>query len=199
MTLMQNLYSVLLVSASEHFNASLKALLPSASYYPVHFVKNISAAKRLFTEKPYDFVLINAPLPDENGEAFAIDLSHSKNTVVLLIVNSDIYEEVYERTLLQGVFSLSKPFSRQTFSVALSWLAIVREKLRTDVQKELSLEEKMAEIRLVNRAKWLLIRKLQMDEPQAHRYIEKQTMDRCITKREVAEILIKTYDNRSQG
>ncbi len=36
----------------------------------------------------------------------------------------------------------------------------------------LTIEEKMEEIRLVNRAKWLLIRELHMDEPQAHRYIE---------------------------
>jgi len=54
-------------------------------------------------------------------------------------------------------------------------------------------EEKMEEIRLVNRAKWLLISELKMDEPLAHRYIEKQAMDRCISKREVAEEIIKTY------
>ena len=51
----------------------------------------------------------------------------------------------------------------------------------------------MEEIRCVNRAKWLLIRELKMDEPDAHRYIEKQAMDRCVTKREVAEEIIKTY------
>jgi response regulator NasT len=32
-----------------------------------------------------------------------------------------------------------------------------------------------------------------MDEPQAHRYLEKQAMDRCIPKREVALEIIKTY------
>ena len=51
----------------------------------------------------------------------------------------------------------------------------------------------MEEIRLVNRAKWLLISELKMDEPDAHRYIEKQAMDRCVTRREVAEEIIKTY------
>ena len=53
----------------------------------------------------------------------------------------------------------------------------------------------MKEIRLINRAKWLLIKELKMDEPQAHRYIEKQAMDQCITKREVAETLIKMYSS----
>ena len=32
-----------------------------------------------------------------------------------------------------------------------------------------------------------------MAESDAHRYIEKQAMDRCISKKEVAEEIIKTY------
>ena len=54
----------------------------------------------------------------------------------------------------------------------------------------LSIEEKMAEIRLVNKAKWVLISTIGMDEPAAHRFIEKQAMNRCITRREVAEEII---------
>ena len=51
----------------------------------------------------------------------------------------------------------------------------------------------MEEIRIVNRAKWLLIGELKLDEPEDHRYIEKQAMDRCVSKRVVAEEIIKTY------
>ena len=54
-------------------------------------------------------------------------------------------------------------------------------------------EEKIDEIRLVNRAKWLLIECLSMTEADAHRYIEKQAMDLRLSKREVAENIIKTY------
>ena len=67
------------------------------------------------------------------------------------------------------------------------------ERLRRLEKKTLSVEEKMEEIRVVNRAKWLLISALQMEEPQAHRYIEKQAMDHSISKREVAEEIIRTY------
>lgn len=65
--------------------------------------------------------------------------------------------------------------------------------MRKSEKKALSIEEKMEEIRIVNRAKWLLISELKMDEQGAHRYIEKQVMDRCISKRIVAEEIIKTY------
>ena len=68
------------------------------------------------------------------------------------------------------------------------------ERLRKSEKKSLSIEEKMEEIRLVNRAKWLLIDELKMSEPDAHRYIEKQAMDRFVSKREVAEEIIKTYE-----
>jgi len=39
----------------------------------------------------------------------------------------------------------------------------------------------------------LLISELHMDEAQAHRYIEKSAMDRCVTKRVIAEEIIRTY------
>ena len=76
---------------------------------------------------------------------------------------------------------------------ALNWMSSARERLRKSEKKTLSIEEKMEEIRIVNRAKWLLISELKMDEQGAHRYIEKQAMDRCISKRIVAEEIIKTY------
>ena len=43
---------------------------------------------------------------------------------------------------------------------------------------------------LVNRAKWALIDKHGMTEQEAHRYIEKQAMDRCVTRRTVAEEIL---------
>ena len=73
-------------------------------------------------------------------------------------------------------------------------MSSARERLRKSEKKALSIEEKMEEIRLVNRAKCLLIDELKMSEPDAHRYIEKQAMDRCVSKREVAEEIIKTYE-----
>ena len=57
-------------------------------------------------------------------------------------------------------------------------------------KKSVSLEERMTEIRLVNRAKWVLISEQGMTEEQAHKHIEKLAMDRCVTKRAIAEEII---------
>ena len=193
MSLKERVYSVLIVSAAESFNDALSALLPNSKYSPTHFVSNISAAKRALAERAFDFVIINSPLPDDIGTRFAIDTGNSKETVVLLMVRAELQAEIYDKVAEHGVFVLPKPTSKPIIITALSWLSSAREKLRKTEKKTLSIEEKMEEIRIVNRAKWILIRELKLDEPEAHRYIEKQAMDQCISKRIVAESIIKTY------
>ena len=193
MSLKERVYSVLIVSAAEGFNDALSTLLPTSKYSPTNFVSNISAAKRALAERAFDFVIINSPLPDDIGTRFAIDTGSSKETVVLLMVRAELQAEIYDKVAEHGVFVLPKPTSKPTMAVALSWLSSAREKLRKSEKKTLSIEEKMEEIRIVNRAKWILIRELKLDEPEAHRYIEKQAMDQCISKRIVAEEIIKTY------
>ena len=193
MSLKERVYSVLIVSAAEGFNDALATLLPTSKYSPTNFVSNISAAKRALAERAFDFVIINSPLPDDIGTRFAIDTGSSKETVVLLMVRAELQAEIYDKVAEHGVFVLPKPTSKPTMAVALSWLSSAREKLRKSEKKTLSIEEKMEEIRIVNRAKWILIRELKLDEPEAHRYIEKQAMDRCVSKRVVAEEVIKTY------
>ena len=63
----------------------------------------------------------------------------------------------------------------------------------TEPEPVQTLEEKMEEIRLVNRAKWALIKSCHMTEENAHRYIQKQAMDLCLSKKETAENILKTY------
>ena len=193
MSLKERVYSVLIVSAAEGFNDALSTLLPTSKYSPTNFVSNISAAKRALAERAFDFFIINSPLPDDICTRFAIDTGSSKETIVLLMVRAELQEEIYDKVAEHGVFVLPKPTSKPTMAIALSWLSSAREKLRKTEKKTLSIEEKMEEIRIVNRAKWLLISELKLDEPEAHRYIEKQAMDRCVSKKVIAEEIIKTY------
>lgn len=193
MSLEQRHYSVLIASTAEGFRTALSPMLPDATFDPIHTVSSISAAKRALAERVYDFVLINSPLSDDPGIRFSIDACASRGTVAVLFVKAETHEAVYDKVAEHGVFTLQKPTSRQAISQALRFMIASRERLRKFEQKTLSTQEKMEEIRLVNRAKWLLISELKMEEPQAHRYIEKRAMDGCITKRQVAEEIIRTY------
>ena len=193
MSLRERVYSILIVSATDNFTSAFADLLSETRYSPLHTAASFNAAERILAEKTFDFVIINAPLPDDIGVRFAIDTSTSKQSAVLLLVKSDVHAGIHDKVAEYGVFTLSKPTSKPTMIHALSWMESARERLRQFEKKSLSVKEKMAEIRIVNKAKWILIRELKMNEPDAHRYIEKQAMDRCITKQTIAEEIIKTY------
>ncbi len=193
MSLKERVYSILIVSATDGFTSTFASLFQKARYSPVETVTSISVAKRVLAEKAFDFVIINSPLADDAGICFAIDISTRKQSAVLLLVKNDIHPGIHDKVAEYGVFTLAKPVSIITMTHALDWLESAREGLRQFEKKSLSIEDKMFEIRLVNKAKWLLISELHMSEPDANRYIEKQAMDRCISKRFVAEEIIKTY------
>lgn len=189
----EHVYSVLIVSAANSFNDNIVKLLPGATYSPITFAKSVNEAQRNVNERVYDIIIINAPLPDDYGVKLAIDVSSNKTSVVLLFVRNDMYTSIYEKVRDYGVFTLRKPVPAQAISQALDWLKATRERLRNMQTKNLSLQEKMEEIKFINRAKWALINSLGMTEADAHRYIEKQAMDRCVTRREIAENIIQTY------
>lgn len=174
MVFLERTYSVLVVSASEKFNTTAMTLLPMTDYWPVTTAKSIAEAKRKLLEQSYDIVLINAPLPDDFGMRLAIDTCNNSNAGVLLLVKSELYDDIYAKVVEYGVMTLSKPTSTQMVSQSLRVLCATRERLRKLEERQVSVDEKIEEIRLVNRAKWLLIECLSMTEADAHRYIEKQ-------------------------
>ena len=193
MNLKEQVYSVLIVSAAEKFNQTIPEIFSVPLFSPVNTVSNVSAAKRATSERDFDIVIVNSPLPDDYGLRFAIDTVTSYNAVVLFLARAEQYEEIHGKLAEHGVFMLQKPTSRAVLEIASSWLISARERIRKTEKKTLSIEEKMNEIRTVNRAKWLLIGELKMTEPDAHRYIEKQALDRCVSRRQIAEEIIKTY------
>ena len=193
MVFQERTYSVLLVSASEKFNTSVIPLLPPTDYWPVQTAKSVAEAQRKLLDSAYDIVVVNAPLPDDFGMQLAASICSGSSAGVMLLVKSELYNDVYARVVEQGVLTLPKPVTRQTLSQSLQVLCATRERLRRMEEKQVSVEKKIEEIRLVNRAKWLLIECLSMTEADAHRYIERQAMDLRISKSEMAENIIKTY------
>lgn len=185
-------YSALLVSGAPKFNESMRALLGEYSA-SVTLVTDGASARRCLIGGTYDFVVVHTPLSDEFGTDLALSAAADTASGVLLFVRAELFADVEARCTPFGVMTLSLPTGPTSVRGALSLLRSTRERLRRMEAKTASLEDKMEEIRLVNRAKWLLIDQLRMSEPDAHRYIEKTAMDRSVSKRTVAQSIIKTY------
>lgn len=190
-SLKEHIYSVLIVSTSDSFKANIMKYLPEATYKPIFLARNIVEAQRETVERFYDLIIINSPLSDDSGTKFAIDISSKKQSVVILFVHSENYNDIYNKVSDFGVFTIRKPLVDQNVMQGLDFAKATRERIRNMDKKITTLEEKMADIKLVNHAKWVLINSKNMSEDEAHRYIEKQAMDRCVSKRVIAEEILK--------
>ena len=193
MVFQSDTYSVLLVSASEKLNTSMTALLPATDYWPVTVASSLSLARRLILETAFDLILVNSPLPDGSGAEFCADVCDRSDAGVLLMVHSELYEELYYKLLPGGVVTLPKPMNREAFTLTLRALCALRERLRASRHRQSTVEEKMEELRLVNRAKWLLMEKRGLSEEAAHRAIQRQAMEQRMPKADAAKAILRMY------
>ncbi len=193
MTQAEHVYSVLLVSAQEKLNKMILPALSGGRYDPVTVVDSVAKAQRKLVDADYDLVIINAPLPDDFGRKFAVDVCSESERVAIMTVRSDMFDEIASSMTPKGVMVVKRPLDENRLDEMLGVMCSIRERLRRIKKKTQTLEEKMEEIRLVNRAKWALIKSCHMTEENAHRYIQKQAMDLCLSKKETAENILKTY------
>ena len=94
-----------------------------------------------------------------------------------------------------GAMVLPKPISRQFFCQSLKFVSAARRRMRGLKNENTRLQKKIDDIRLVDRAKCVLIQYADFTEQQAHRYIEKKAMDQRVSRREVAEDILRIYES----
>ena len=193
MTPLNSRRKVLIVSESDTFFDNISSILPREQFFPIIHPKNGGEARRQLLENDANLLLIDCPLTDEHGVMFAENFSDS-NMGILLLVNADMYDEVCSKVEEQGIVTLPKPNSPQMFYMAVKMLASMTFRLEKLEEKNRSLQEKMADIRTVNKAKWLLIENKKMTESEAHHYIEKKSMDERLSRREAAERIIEKLE-----
>ncbi len=188
-------YSILIVSASEKFNTLVKRSIPINSFNVIEVRSSISQASRELLSRKYDITVINAPLPDDIGINFAIDVSSRYASGTMLVTPGEICDEVTDHVLDYGVIAVPKPINKSTISSVIRHLLADQDKIKNLEKKLSQAEDKLDEMRIVNKAKWLLIANEDMTEAEAHRYIGKTAMDKCASKRIIAEEIIDKWED----
>lgn len=156
--------------------------------------QNGAEARRCLADSDFALVVINAPLSDEFGHELALDFAANTAAGVVLLVKSELYEEVAERVEPGGVLCLTKPMTRNAMlhTVRIAMAAYAR--LNQALQEKRALERRLEQQRLVDRAKFLLMENTAMTEAQAHRYLVKRAMDLRTTKEAVANQVLSLYE-----
>ena len=185
--------SVLIVSGSEKGIEYFEELAGPSFSQIVH-AQSAAQAAELVMHTPFDVVIVNAPLADELGDGFAVRCTENSYAGVLLLIKAELADTAAAAENA-GVLVLTKPAGKGAIQSAVKLACAVGRRLFKAQSKADTLKSKMDELKTVNRAKWLLIGKLGMNEADAHRYIEKLAMDTRQTRREIAESVIKTYAN----
>ena len=183
----------LIVSKSDRTPEAIGPILTMNGIGKILRAQSAGEARRTVMSRVVDIAIINTPLSDDFGIQLAIELSE-RNICVLTFVKGDRYEQIAYKLEEYGVITLAKPVDRASLVISVRMLKAMRAKLVKMETQRSSLESKMREIRLVNRAKLLLVERLSMTEEEAHRFIENQAMDSCVKKGEIAENIIKTYE-----
>ena len=119
--------------------------------------------------------------------AAAIDAAERSSSAILLLTDDPALPR---RCIRAGVMTAHP----DELAAVLPALLASAERLRTLRDKTSSLQQRLDDSRIVARAKLLLISRLGMSEGDAHRYIEKTAMDSCLPRRDVAEGIIRTYE-----
>ncbi len=181
-------HSILIVSSSGQFDAIVSRSL--TGYISKDICKSAAIARRFVLERYYDLVVINAPLPDENGEDLAMDVSENCNASILLVTPQDVADAAMERLSDHGILIVPKPAPGGRIDKAIRFLFSIQDRIHAIERKRQAAEEKIEELRIVSKAKILLVEKKKMTEDEAHRYIGKQAMDRGVSRRRIAERIL---------
>ncbi|GHV05201.1 response regulator [Clostridia bacterium] len=145
------------------------------------------AARDILNSRAIELCAVNAPLPDEFGDRLAKDAAKTGITQVVMFAR--------ETLTIPGVMILPKPPSRAELLRALDWVKITRAKLRLFERERSEILQKLEELRVVARAKLVLVERLGLSESEAHRHVEKQAMDMRKSREQVAQMILRTYEN----
>jgi len=187
--------SALIVSYTEKSASFFSEVLNAAGIKQISVLNSTGEARRSLLEQDFDLVIVDAPLADESGESFSRHIASKGLSQVILAVKSELFNAISAVCEDDGVLTISKPVNREVFWSALSLAKSASNMLKRIQSENVKLKQKIEDIRIIDRAKCLLISYLNLSEQEAHRFIEKQAMDLRSTKKAIAQEILKTYAN----
>lgn len=181
---------ILVVSRSEQGAKTLQSLIETHEG-PVSLTisPSESDARGKVLDEDWDLVVVNTPMEHGLGEDLARMIAMQSTSPVVMLVRDTYLDTIKEEMEREGILVVSKPLVRELFWQALSLSRAMRARMQGIQERNRTLERKIEEIRMVDKAKWVLIRK-GMDEENAHKYIERQAMDRRLSRAVIAEEIL---------
>lgn len=164
--------------------------LVAAGFDVVAEASNGEEAVALALEFEPDLCVMDVKMPKMDGITAAEQILKELSCAVVMLTAFS-QTELVERASEAGAMAyVVKPFGPTDLIPAVE-LALSRYTQIESLENEIAdLSERLETRKRVDRAKGLLMEKMEMTEPEAFRWIQKTSMDRRLSMREVADAVI---------
>ena len=168
----------------------LKEMLEEEGYAVVGEAGDGETAIELALDQRPDLVILDVKMPVLDGIS-AAERIVSERVAPCLILTAFSQRDLVERARDAGAMAyLVKPFTKSDLVPAIE-MAVSRHEEISALEREVTtLGERLETRKLVERAKGLLMAEHGWTEPQAFRWIQKASMDRRLSMRQVAQAVV---------
>ncbi|GAA3874360.1 ANTAR domain-containing response regulator [Streptomyces sedi] len=176
----------------------LKEMLEEEGYTVVGEAGDGQRAVELARELNPDLVILDVKMPVMDGISAAEKIAADSIAPVLMLTAFS-QRDLVERARDAGAMAyLVKPFSKSDVVPAIE-IAVSRFQQLSSLAGEVAdLTQRLETRKLVDRAKSVLQTEYGLTEPAAFRWIQKTSMDRRLSMRQVAEAVIEDAEEKRQ-
>ncbi len=166
----------------------LVEMLTDAGYEVVAQAENGAVAIEMAKKYQPDLAILDVKMPEVDGITAAEQII-SISPVLMLTAFSQ--RELVERARDAGVMAyVVKPFSIGDLVPAIE-IAISRHRQMKSLEAEVAdLYERLETRKIIDRAKGILMKAMNLSEPESFNWIQKTAMDRRISMKQVAQAII---------
>lgn len=168
---------MLIVSGKKEFGEQLRRIIAAGVPGSHEIALSGAEVRRKTALSDYTSVLISDRLPDENTIDLALELADRGCAGVMLVVDRDAIFDAHEVLDGTGVTILVKPVTKSALVHTIQLVMKVEEGGGTFAK-----------------AKLMLVQMKKFNESQAHRYIQKISMDKRIPRDIAAQMVIKALE-----
>jgi response regulator NasT len=166
----------------------LVEMLTEAGYEVIAQAENGAIAVELAKQHKPDLAILDVKMPEMDG------ITAAEQIILLapvLMLTAFSQRELVERARDAGVMAyVVKPFSINDLVPAIE-IAISRHKQMKSLEDEVAdIYERLETRKVIDRAKGILMKAMNLSEPESFSWIQKTAMDRRISMKEVANAII---------
>jgi AmiR/NasT family two-component response regulator len=185
---------VLIVEDDTLVGMGLRSLLERLGHDVVGQASTTADATTVFRAKQPDVVLMDIRLDGADGIELAKELL-SQRRCPMIIISAFSDRALIERASAAGVFGyLIKPVTGEALAAQLEVAARRFRETEELHRKNLELSQTLENRKAVERAKGIFMKRLHLDEPEAHRRLQQESQKRRISIAELAKKIIESEE-----